>query len=116
MVGSWRVEGPGAICLLDALTSQLKCTLLTGQFLVVDLDFSPDGKTLASVSRDANVKLWDLVTLQELCSLPAVEGKGGDRTASILARWVFPGLLRMASCDSHQRIDHLAPRPEGDTP
>ena len=111
-------EGSGAICLLDALTSQLKCTLLTGQFLVVDLDFSPDGKTLASVSRDANVKLWDLVTLQELCSLPAVEGKGGDRRLLLFSpggSFLVCSVWHPATLTSELIIWRTA-RPEGDTP
>src|SRR5439155_13862918 len=37
---------------------------------VVGLAFSPDGKTLASSSNDATVKLWNLTVQQEVATLP----------------------------------------------
>jgi len=45
---------------------------------VTEVAFSPDGKTMASVSADGSVKLWDVNTNQELRVL---QGHGGPVTA-----------------------------------
>jgi eukaryotic-like serine/threonine-protein kinase len=68
-----------AVRLYDSRTLRPKATLLDHPTDVVDLDFSPDDKVLASVSSDGTVKLWDLTTLQELRTLPTVPAQNQDR-------------------------------------
>jgi WD40 repeat protein len=41
---------------------------------VLNLSFAPDGRTLASASRDRTVKLWHLATGRELRTLRGYEG------------------------------------------
>jgi WD40 repeat protein len=60
-----------SVLLLDARTLQSEGTLLAHPSDVADVDFSPDDRVLASVSRDGTVKLWDVSMRQELCTLSA---------------------------------------------
>ncbi|MGA9773037.1 MAG: caspase family protein [Blastocatellia bacterium] len=55
------------IKLLDMMTGQELRTFKGHSYLVTEVEFSPDGKTLASVSREDHIiKLWDVQTGKEL--------------------------------------------------
>jgi WD40 repeat protein len=57
------------ITLFDAATGQELRTLKGHTQAVSSLDFSPDGKRLASASNDETVKVWDTTTGRELLML-----------------------------------------------
>ena len=60
--------------LFDAETLQPDGALLLHPAVVTDLAFSPDGKVLATASKDGFVRLWDLATRQELQALGSETG------------------------------------------
>ena len=53
----------------DAATGQGILTLKGHTSVVVSVAFSPDGKRIASASRDRTVKVWDATTGQEILTL-----------------------------------------------
>lgn len=58
---TWEeLRRPPAIVVWDLPTGRVQRTLLGHRERVTALTFSPEGKTLASVSEDMSVKLWDL--------------------------------------------------------
>jgi WD40 repeat protein len=66
--GNWFTEG-GTIKLRDPTTLQPRATFRGHVSRVDALAFTPDGNTLASADA-TEVKLWDLLTGQELATLP----------------------------------------------
>ena len=54
---------------LAAQEAKLRKTLKAHAFGVYSVAFSPDGKILASGSRDETIKLWDVKTGKELATL-----------------------------------------------
>ena len=70
------VAGSIGIWLYDTATHQ-EIALLTGHTRSVgSVSFSPDGRTLASGSRDATIRLWDGVTGAHLRTLTGHTGVG----------------------------------------
>jgi WD40 repeat protein len=59
----------GPIQLWDVNTLELIDSLPGHSAVVVDLDFSPDGSVLASLTRNGVVKLWDVAARVELLTL-----------------------------------------------
>ena len=58
----------GCICKLKygEVTLNPKCTLTGHSRLVTSVTYSPDGKHIASGSRDKTVKVWDAATGEEV--------------------------------------------------
>ena len=59
----------GTIGLWDAHTGELRHVLSKHHSPLTCMAFSPDGKTLVSASRDSEIVLWDIPTLQRRLSL-----------------------------------------------
>jgi WD40 repeat protein len=62
------------IDLWDHATGKVVHRLQGHNARVTDMDFSPDGKRLASLAEAAEVKLWDTATGNELLNLPLPKG------------------------------------------
>jgi serine/threonine protein kinase/WD40 repeat protein len=62
--------GLSRISLVDYRTGAIRQRLFGHGHQVVGLAFSPDGETLASCSLDGTIKMWNLQTMQEVCTLP----------------------------------------------
>ena len=60
--------------------------------MVEGVAFSPDGKTLAMASREANVQLWDVATGKLLETLKGHSSAGPGR--GVFAGWSHPGVGR----------------------
>ena len=64
---TWDQES--VVCLWDAATGQKLCRFPGLAAMIEGVAFSPDGKAVASASRDHSVRLWDAATGRELRSL-----------------------------------------------
>jgi WD40 repeat protein/predicted Ser/Thr protein kinase len=62
--------GISRISLLDYQTGAIRQRLFGHGHEVTGLAFSPHGETLASCSMDGTIKLWNLQTMQEVCTIP----------------------------------------------
>ncbi|HLH56404.1 MAG TPA: protein kinase [Verrucomicrobiae bacterium] len=62
--------GLSRISLVDYRTGAIRQRLFGHGQQVAGLAFSPDGGTLASCSLDGTIKIWNLHTMQEVCTLP----------------------------------------------
>jgi WD40 repeat protein len=60
-----RTSVTGEVKIWDMLTGQAVCTLLGYKRTVIGVSFSPDGRRLATSSRDGTVKIWDGTPLAE---------------------------------------------------
>jgi WD40 repeat protein/serine/threonine protein kinase len=68
---------PGEVVVWDASSGQELLTLKGHRRFVNSVAFSPDGKLLATLSRDNTVKVWDAQTGRELLSLPVQSSSAG---------------------------------------
>jgi len=62
--------GVSRICLVDYRTGAIRQRLFGHGQEITGVTFSPDGGTLASCSMDGTIKLWNLRTMQEVCTIP----------------------------------------------
>jgi WD40 repeat protein/tRNA A-37 threonylcarbamoyl transferase component Bud32 len=60
----------GVVKLWDTATGRLRATLLGHSYQVQQLEFSPDGKTLASMDAGGTVRLWETVEENPRMPLP----------------------------------------------
>src|SRR5205807_2521662 len=74
--------------LWDTTGGQLKATVRAGSHPAIALAFSPDGRTLATRSKDAGVRLWDTATGQLNIRLQGSPGDFGALAFSPDGRWV----------------------------
>jgi WD40 repeat protein len=61
--------GVSRISLVDYRTGAIHQRLFGHGHEITGLAFSPDGGTLASCSMDGTIKLWNLQTMQEVCTI-----------------------------------------------
>jgi WD40 repeat protein len=64
------VGGLSRISLVDYRTGVIRQRLFGHGHQVEGLAFSPDGGTLASCSFDGTIKIWNLRTMQDVCTIP----------------------------------------------
>jgi WD40 repeat protein len=92
------VGGYSRISLVDYRTGAIRQRLFGHSDEINGLDFSPDGATLVSSGMNGTIKLWNLHTMQEVCTIPfdvkpapgkelAVEGVGFTPDGDSL--WAF---------------------------
>jgi eukaryotic-like serine/threonine-protein kinase len=67
--GSIALGGPSRISLVDYRTGAIRQRLFGHAHEITALAFSPDGGTLASCAMDGTIKLWNLQTMQEVCTI-----------------------------------------------
>jgi WD40 repeat protein len=75
----------GEVKVWDVQTGRELLTLQGHSGVINSVAFSPDGKRLASASRDQTVKVWDAQTGQELLSL---KGSGVSVAFSPDGHWL----------------------------
>jgi WD40 repeat protein len=61
--------GVSRITLVDYQTGAIRQRFFGHGHEITGLAFSPDGETLASSSMDGTIKLWNLQTMQEVCTI-----------------------------------------------
>jgi len=67
--GSIALGGHSRISLVDYRTGAIRQRLFGHAHEITALAFSPDGGTLASCAMDGTIKLWNLQTMQEVCTI-----------------------------------------------
>ena len=90
----------GTIGLWDAHTSELRHVLSKHHSPLTCMAFSPDGKTLVSASRDSEIVLWDIPTLQRRLSITtqhteAVSSVAFSPDGETLASGSYEQMLRL---------------------
>src|SRR6185503_18160734 len=87
------------IVLIDVETARPTGTLVGHRQAVTSIDFSPDGKTLASGSQDGTLRLWDLSTAKE------VHRVGQERVEQMTGP-AFPHCVRFSRDGSALAVSH----------
>ena len=74
----WRARGP-TVRLLDATTGRLRHTVTGHRGDIIQADWSPDGRRLATGANDGTAKVWDVGadTVSEAMTINAQERGGG---------------------------------------
>ncbi|HUD46649.1 MAG TPA: protein kinase [Candidatus Baltobacteraceae bacterium] len=67
--GSIALGGDSRISLVDYQTGSVRQPMFGHAQEITGMAFSPDGGTLASCSLDGTIKLWNLQTKQEVCTI-----------------------------------------------
>jgi WD40 repeat protein len=104
--------GDGTVKVWDTSGGQDVLTFEANTSRLAQVVFSPDGKRLASASRDRTIKLWDTTTGQETLTLKGPsQGEGGSSVA------FSPDGQRLAACwNSTVKLWDARPRPQESTP
>ncbi len=75
---AYNADDYGAILLWDIVSRSLIGRLNGHESFVTSLAFSPDGKTLASISDDRTARLWNVVERRERFRFPQQRGEDGS--------------------------------------
>jgi WD40 repeat protein len=67
--GKIALGGDSRISLVDYRTGAIRQPMFGHAQEITGMAFSPDGGTLASCSLDGTIKLWNLQTMQEVCTI-----------------------------------------------
>jgi WD40 repeat protein len=93
-------DNENLIKILDADTGNEIKTFIGHSKMVMQLAFSPDGKSLASLSEDDTAKIWDVQTGKELQSLAFA-------SPNVFSAIVFSGDGKMLAVGSYEKTVYL---------
>jgi WD40 repeat protein len=112
--------------IVDANTGRIVTELRSHNQPVTDLAFSPDGKRVASASKDQTIKLWDLDRGQELRTITGFTEEAAQllfsadgsllaaNSASTIKVWEVASGREELTLNGHAaRVNHVAFSPDG---